>query len=109
MKEITPSQFIEALLESQRTDSRPPVELKVRAFNNMVDQLSNIDICVQFGFSDLVEFVESFEESLSYKDFAIHISYTESLFSEIKKYNQIYAAVENFTEINKVVWKILKK
>lgn len=108
MKEITPSQFIEAILESQRMNSVSLMELKVRTFNGMVDQLYDLNIRVQFGFSDLIDFVENFEESLSYDNFAIHIAYTETLLNEMKEYNQIYASVSNFDEINKV-WKSLMK
>ena len=74
----------------------------------MVDQLYDLNIRVQFGFSDLIDFVENFEESLSYDNFAIHIAYTETLLNEMKEYNQIYASVSNFDEINKV-WKSLMK
>ena len=108
MKEITPSQFIEAILESQRMNSVSLMELKVRTFNGMVDQLYDLNIRVQFGFSDLIDFVENFEESLSYDNFAIHIAYTETLLNEMKEYNQIYVSVSNFDEINKV-WKSLMK
>ena len=108
MREIKPSQFIEAILESQQINSVSIMELRVRTFNKMVDQLHGLNICVQFGFSDLVEFVEVFEDVLSYKDFAIHISYTKTRLDEVKKYNQIYASVRNFVEINDV-WKNLVK
>ena len=108
MREIKPSQFIEAILESQQINSVSQMELRVRTFNKMVDQLHDLNRCVQFGFSDLVEFVEVFEDVLSYKDFAIHISYTKTLLDEVKKYNQIYASVRNFVEINDV-WKNLVK
>lgn len=108
MKEIAPSQFIEALLESQLMNSVSKTKLKVRTFNSMVDQLSDLNICVQFGFSDLIEFVESFKEFLPYEDFALHISYTKPLFDEMKKYNQIYASFGDFTEINRA-WKDLMK
>ena len=84
------------------------MELKVRTFNGMVDQLYDLNIRVQFGFSDLIDFVENFGESLSYDNFAIHIAYTETLLNEMKEYNQIYASVSNFDEINKV-WKSLMK
>lgn len=108
MREITPSQFIEAILESQRMSSVSLMELKVRTFNKMVDQLYSLNIHVQFGFSDLIDFVEDFEESLPYDNFAIHIAYTETLLNEMKEYNQIYASVRNFVEINEV-WKNLMR
>lgn len=108
MKEITPSQFIEAILESQRMNSVSLMELKVRTFNRMVDQLYGLNIRVQFGFSDLIDFVENFEESLPYDNFAIHIAYTETLLNEMKEYNQIYASVSNLDKINKL-WKSLMK
>ena len=108
MIEIKPSQFIEAILESQQMNSVSLMELRVRTFNKMVDQLHDLNICVQFGFSDLVEFVDVFENVLSYKDYAIHISYTKPLLNEVKKYNQIYASVKNFVEINDV-WENLVK
>ena len=108
MREIKPSQFIEAILESQQMNSVSIMELKVRTFNKMVDQLHDLNLRVQFGFSDLVEFAEVFEDVLSYKDFAIHISYTKPLLDEVKKYNQIYASVRNIVEINDV-WKKLVK
>lgn len=104
MKGIAPSQFIEALLEIQRINSISLTELKVRTFNDMVDQLSDLNIFVPFGFSDLIEFVQNFEESLSYRDFTLHIFYTDTLLNEVKKYNQIYASVDNFGEITNV-WK----
>lgn len=108
MREITPSQFIEAILESQRMNSVSLTKLKVRTFNEMVDQLYGLDICVQFGFSDLIDFVDDFDDSLPYTDFAIRIAYTEALLDEVKEYNQIYKSVENFIEINDV-WKNLIK
>ena len=108
MREIKPSQFIEAILESQQINSVSIMELRVRTFNKMVDQLHDLNICVQFGFSDLVEFAEVFEDVLSYKDFAIHISYTKTFLNEVKKYNQIYASVKNSVEINDV-WKNIVK
>lgn len=108
MNKITPSQFIEALLESQRTSAVTSMELKVRTFNNVVDRLSELDFDVQFGYSDLIEFAENFGNSLPYKNFALHISYTDALFNEINKYNQIYASVNNYTEIDKIWKKLLK-
>lgn len=106
MRDIKPSQFIEAILESQQMNSVSKMELKVRTFNQMVDQLHELDICVQFGFSDLFECVELFEDVLSYKNYCIHISYTKDFLNEVKQYNQIYASVQNFIEINNV-WKDL--
>ncbi|MDM8199373.1 hypothetical protein QUW11_12700 [Mediterranea massiliensis] len=108
MREISPSQFIEAILESQKINSVSLTKLKVRTFNEMVDRLYGLNICVQFGFSDLIDFVEDFEESLPYADFAIRISYTEAFLDEMKEYNQIYTSVKNFIEINEV-WKNLIK
>lgn len=108
MKEITPSQFIEAILESQKMNSVSLTKLKVRTFNEMVDQLYGLDICVQFGFSDLIDFVEYFDDSLPYTDFAICISYTKALLDEVKEYNQIYKSINSFIEINEV-WKNLIK
>ena len=104
MKEIKPSQFIEAILESQQINSVSLIKLKVRTFNKMVDQLYNLNICVQFGFSDLFEYVELFEDVLSYKDYCLHISYTKDLLNDVKQYNQIYASVQDFVAINNV-WK----
>lgn len=106
MKEIAPSQFIEALLESQRINKLNKLYLKVRTFNKLVDELSNLNIYVQFGFSDLIEFVDNYNEYLSYKDFAIHVLYTEKLIEKVKKYNRIYVSIDNFDEIN-AVWKNL--
>lgn len=108
MREISPSQFIEAILESQKINSVSITELKVRTFNKMVDQLYGLNIRVQFGFSDLIEFVEDFETALPYEGFAIRISYTEALLNEVKRYNQIYASVSDFVEIDEV-WKNLMK
>lgn len=104
MKGIAPSQFIEALLEIQRINSISLMELKVRTFNDLVDKLYDFNIFVPFGFSDMIEFVQNFEESLSYKDFSLHISYTDTLLNEVKKYNQIYESVDNFAEIPNL-WK----
>lgn len=106
MREIKPSQFIEAILESQQMNSVSLMELKVRTFNKMVDQLYDLNICVQFGFSDLFEYVELFKDVLSYKDYCLHISYTKDLLNDIKQYNQIYASVQDFVAINKK-WKNL--
>ncbi len=108
MREISPSQFIEAILESQKINSVSITKLKVRTFNKMVDQLYGLNIRVQFGFSNLIEFVEDFETALPYENFAIRISYTEALLNEVRRYNQIYASVRDFVEINEV-WKNLMK
>jgi len=108
MKEISPSQFIEAILESQRARPTSLMELKVRTFNSMVDKLFECGICVQFGFSDLIEFASNFEEPVSYNNFALQIPCTEDFFCKMKSYNRIYTSVENFTEINNV-WASLMK
>lgn len=104
MIEIKPSQFIEIILEFQKRNSIFLMKLKVRNFNKMVDRLYDLNIRVNFGFSDLVEFVDIFENIIPYKDYAIHISYTEELLNEVKKYNQIYESIMDFVKINDT-WK----
>lgn len=108
MNEITPSQFIEAILERQRTSSPSSLPLKVRTFNRLVDQLDKVNIRARFGFTDLIDFVENFGDTLPYKDFTIQISYSESLFKEVKRYNRIYTT-DNMSEINEVWNDILSK
>lgn len=108
MKEIAPSQFIEAILESQRSFLVPTLSLEVRTFNQLVDQLAELNICTRFGFIDLIDFVEHFGDTLSSKEFTIQIAYSDSLFNEMKRYNQIYTSIDNFAKINEVWDKILK-
>lgn len=108
MKEIAPSQFIEAILESQRNFLVPTLSLEVRTFNQLVDQLAELNICTRFGFIDLIDFVEHFGDTLSSKEFTIQIAYSDSLFNEMKRYNQIYTSIDNFAKINEVWNKILK-
>ena len=84
MKEIAPSQFIEAILESQRNYLVPTLALEVRTFNRLVDQLAELNICTRFGFIDLIDFVEHFGDTLSYKELTIQITYSDSLFNEMK-------------------------
>lgn len=108
MKEITPSQFIEAILESQKNYLAPTLVLEVRTFNRLVDQLADLNICTRFGFIDLIDFAEHFGDTLSYKEFTIQIAYSETLFNKVKQYNQIYTAIDNFAKINEAWDKILK-
>lgn len=102
MNNISPSQFLEALLEFQRKNLINDIIIQARKFNELVDFLSDLNLCARFGFLDLIEFVEKFEDSLSYKEFALHISYTEEFLNEIKRYNNIYISLENMDKINEV-------
>lgn len=108
MKEIAPSQFIEAILESQKNYLAPTLALEVRTFNRLVDQLAELNIRTKFGFLDLIDFVEHFGDTLSYKELTIQITYSDSLFNEMKRYNQIYTSIDNFSKINEVWDEILK-
>jgi len=108
MKEIAPSQFIEAILESQRNYMAPSLALEVRTFNSLVDQLAALNICTRFGFLDLIDFAEHFGDTLPYKEFTIQIAYSDSLFNEVKRYNKIYTSIDNFAKIHEVWNGILK-
>lgn len=102
MKDISPSQFIEALLETQRSLLISQTTLQARKFNELIEHLSTFNLCARFGFLDLIDYVEQFEESLSYKEYTLQIFYTEDFLNKIKKYNQIYATLENMSEIHQV-------
>lgn len=104
MIEINPSQFIEALLETQRANSMQNTLLQVRMFNDMADRLLALDIRTRFGFFELVEFAKHFADLLPYKDHTLEVSYNETLFSAIRKYNRIYNDIDQFKQINQV-WK----
>lgn len=108
MKKIEPSQFLELILKQQKLHNQQFLELRVRDFNKMIDELSDLNYSVRFGYSDLIEFVEKFYASIPYKSFSLNISYTEELMKEVKVFNKIYEDINNLSESTNLWEKFIK-
>ena len=94
MNTIEPSQLLEIILSRQNHYSQHEILLNVRTFNKMIDELYGYDLSVRFGYSEFVEFVESYHEQLLYREHILHIAYTDELFNEIRHYNRIHKKIE---------------
>ncbi len=101
--EISPSQFIEVVLETQKVTNVPKVQIAVQAFNEMTETLFNQNLFTRFGFSGLIEFSNLYKETFPYKNFKVHISYSEELLQKIKTYNCIYESINNEIDLKELV------
>lgn len=93
--EISPSQFIEIVLESLKEQKVPKMQIDVQTFNKMTETLYEKNLVAQFGFSGLIEFSNLYKETFPYENFKVHISYSEELLQKIKRYNCIYESIDN--------------
>jgi hypothetical protein len=93
--EISPSQFIEVVLENLKEQKVPKMEIDAQTFNEMVETLYEKNLVIRFGFSGLVEFSNLYKENFPYVNFKVHISYSEELLQKIKRYNCIYESIDN--------------
>jgi hypothetical protein len=92
--EISPSQFIEVVLETLKKQKVPKVQIAVQTFNKMTETLFEENIFTRFGFSGLIEFSNLYKETFPYENFKVHISYSEELLQKIKTYNCIYESID---------------
>ena len=96
MNNLEPSQFFEMILSQQNHFSKSEIPLNVRIFNKMVDELTDLDFSIKFGYSDFTDFIESYYESVSIKQNVLYIAYTKELLQEVRKYNRIH---ENIADL----------
>lgn len=92
--EISPSQFIEVVLENLKEQKVPKMEIDVQTFNKMTEALYKKNLVIWFGFSGLIEFSNLYKETFPYENFKVHISYSEELLQKIKRYNCIYESID---------------
>ena len=93
--EISPSQFIEVVLESLKQQKVSKMEIDVQTFNEITETLFEENLVTRFGFSGLIEFSNLYKETFPYENFKVHISYSEELLQKIKRYNCIYESIDN--------------
>lgn len=108
MKNIEPSQFLELLLSQQKQFQIDETVIGVIKFNKMVDELSNLNLFTRFGFSDFLEFIDRVHSSIPYKEFAIHISFTEQLMNDVRRYNSMYEEIKELNSALKLWEDFLK-
>jgi hypothetical protein len=92
--EISPSQFIEVVLENLKELKVPKIQIDVETFNEMTETLYEKNLVICFGFSGLIEFSNLYKEHFPYENFKVHISYSEELLQKIKRYNCIYESID---------------
>lgn len=92
--EISPSQFIEVVLENLKEQKVPKMQIDARTFNKMTEMLFEKNLFTRFGFSGLIEFSNLYKETFPYENFKVHISYSEELLQKIKRYNCIYESID---------------
>ena len=93
--EISPSQFIEVVLESLKQQKVSKMEIDVQTFYEITETLFEENLVTRFGFSGLIEFSNLYKETFPYENFKVHISYSEELLQKIKRYNCIYESIDN--------------
>lgn len=92
--EISPSQFIEVVLENLKEQKVPKIEIGAQTFNEITETLFEKNLVTRFGFSGLIEFSNLYKETFPYENFKVHISYSEELLQKIKRYNYIYESID---------------
>lgn len=92
--EISPSQFIEVVLETLKKQKVSNVQIAAQTFNEITETLFEKNLVTRFGFSGLIEFSNLYKETFPYENFKVHISYSEELLQKIKRYNCIYESID---------------
>lgn len=93
MKYIEPAQFLGILLAQQELRANMTAVINVREFNKMIRELVSDDIRIRFGYSDFIDFAETFSYNIQYKDYALHVPFSKNLKDTVARYNNIYSAV----------------
>ena len=108
MKEIAPSQLLEILLDAQKKFSINSSQLQARKFNQIIDILSDFDVIAKFGYLDLIENMQKFNQSITIQELKLQISYSEKFFAEVKRYNQMFEKLETLELLPKAIEDFLK-
>ena len=108
MNNLEPSQLFEIILSQQNNFSRYEVPLSVRTFNKIIDELTNLNLRVRFGYSDFLEFIDTYHKYINYKEHILHIFYSEDLLRQVRQYNRIYENIDKLTKSNDLWQNYLK-